>query len=68
MPAWTLLARLRDRAAPGLAASGDSELVDALLEEVRTEGTGAARQRAAHLRHGRLGRVVDSLVVAVAAG
>ncbi|WP_327250809.1 carboxylate-amine ligase [Streptomyces sp. NBC_01244] len=68
VPAWTLIARLRGRAAPGLAASGDSELVDALLEEVRTEGTGAARQRAAHRRHGRLCRVVDSLVEAVAAG
>ncbi|MFF3212923.1 glutamate--cysteine ligase [Streptomyces sp. NPDC002886] len=67
VPAWTLIARLRDRAAPGLAASGDSVLVDALLEEVRTEGTGAARQRAAHRRHGRLSRVVDSLVETVAA-
>ncbi|MFJ7265414.1 glutamate--cysteine ligase [Streptomyces sp. NPDC099050] len=67
VPAWTLIARLRARAGPGLAASGDSELVDALLAEVRTEGGGAARQRAAHRRHGRLSGVVDSLVEAVAA-
>lgn len=68
VPAWTLVGRLRERAAPGLAAAGDAELVDALLEEVRTEGSGAARQRAAHRRHGRLSRVVDSLAEAVAAG
>ncbi|MEU4727730.1 glutamate--cysteine ligase [Streptomyces sp. NPDC023588] len=67
VPAWDLLARLRDRAAPGLAGAGDLALVDALLDRVRAEGNGAAQQRAAHRRHGRLSEVVDSLAEAVAA-
>ncbi|MFD9337976.1 glutamate--cysteine ligase [Streptomyces sp. NPDC060028] len=67
VPAWALVARLRARAAPGLAASGDLPLVDTLLDRVRAEGTGAALQRAAHHRRGRLSDVVDTLAETVAA-
>ncbi|MBT2448647.1 glutamate--cysteine ligase [Streptomyces sp. ISL-43] len=67
LPAWALVARLRERVAPGLAASGDLGLVDSLLDRVRTDGIGAAQQRAAHRSHGRLSHVVDSLAEAVAA-
>ncbi|MEU9106337.1 glutamate--cysteine ligase [Streptomyces xanthophaeus] len=67
LPAWDLVARLRERAAPGLAAADDLPRVDALLDGVRSEGYGAARQRAAHRRRGRLSDVVDSLAEAVTA-
>ncbi|MFD9303999.1 glutamate--cysteine ligase [Streptomyces sp. NPDC060048] len=67
VPAWALVARLRDRVTPGLAASGDLGLVDSLLDRVRAEGIGAAQQRAAHRSRGRLSHVVDSLAEAVAA-
>ncbi|AWZ09594.1 MULTISPECIES: glutamate--cysteine ligase [unclassified Streptomyces] len=66
LPAWTLVARLRERAAPGLASSGDLELVDTLLDRVRAEGNGATRQRAVYRRHGRLSEVVDHLAETVA--
>lgn len=67
LPAWRLVARLRDRAAPGLDASGDLTLVDDLLDHLRATGGGAARQRAARTRRGRLGDVVDSLAATTAA-
>ncbi|MFD9369414.1 glutamate--cysteine ligase [Streptomyces sp. NPDC060020] len=61
LPAWDLVDRLRERAAPGLGASGDLLLVDTLLDHLRATGGGAAAQRAAHRRHGRLSDVVDAL-------
>ncbi|MEV7723488.1 glutamate--cysteine ligase [Streptomyces sp. NPDC087917] len=67
LPAWSLVERLRERAAPGLAAAGDLSLVDSLLDGLRAEGGGAARQRAAHRGHGRLSDVVDALAETVAA-
>lgn len=67
VPAWALVARLRERAAPGLGAAGDLALADTLLDRVRTEGNGAAQQRAAHRSGGRLTHVVDSLADTVAA-
>ncbi|MGW7437082.1 carboxylate-amine ligase [Streptomyces sp. NPDC054849] len=67
VPAWAVVDRLRERAAPGLGASGDTSLVDTLLDRLRTEGDGASRQRAAHRRHGRLTDVVDSLARTAAA-
>ncbi|MFD9519242.1 glutamate--cysteine ligase [Streptomyces sp. NPDC059979] len=67
VPAWAVVDRLRERAAAGLAASGDASLVDTLLDRLRTEGDGASRQRAVHGRHGRLTDVVDSLARTTAA-
>ncbi|MFJ3727563.1 glutamate--cysteine ligase [Streptomyces sp. NPDC090045] len=67
VPALTLTERLLARAAPGLAAAGDLELADELFHRVRSSGGGAARQRAAYLRRGRLGDVVSELVRATAA-
>ncbi|WP_328740686.1 glutamate--cysteine ligase [Streptomyces erythrochromogenes] len=67
VPVWDMLDRLRERAAPGLAAAGDLHMVDTLLDRLRTEGGGAARQRAAHVRRGRLADVVDSLAMTTAA-
>ncbi|MFI8278064.1 YbdK family carboxylate-amine ligase [Streptomyces sp. NPDC085929] len=68
VPAWTLVERLLARAAPGLAAAGDLELTQELLHRVRSSGGGAARQRAAYLRRGRLGDVVSDLARTTAAG
>ncbi|MEW1637067.1 glutamate--cysteine ligase [Streptomyces sp. NPDC093801] len=61
LPAGTLVDRLLALAAPGLEAAGDLALVEELLRRLRHEGSGAARQRAALGRHGRLTEVVDSL-------
>ncbi|MFK0012356.1 glutamate--cysteine ligase [Streptomyces sp. NPDC091027] len=66
MPAWDLVERLRERAAPGLCAAGDLPYVDALLDRLRAEGDGAARQRASHGLRGRLTDVVDALAAATA--
>lgn len=66
LPAWDLVDRLRERAAPGLRASDDLLLVDTLLDRLRTAGGGAAGQRAAHGRRGRLSDVVDALARNVA--
>ncbi|MFF3674533.1 glutamate-cysteine ligase family protein [Streptomyces sp. NPDC002120] len=63
MPAGCLL----ERAAPGLAATGDLDLAEELFDRVRRSGGGAARQRAAHLRKGRLTDVVGELVRTTAA-
>ncbi|MGZ9935232.1 carboxylate-amine ligase [Streptomyces sp. NC-S4] len=68
VPALTLAERLLARAAPGLAAAGDLELAEELFRRVRSRGGGAARQRAAYLRRGRLDDVVGALVRATAAG
>ncbi|MFF1343097.1 YbdK family carboxylate-amine ligase [Streptomyces sp. NPDC058290] len=68
VPAWTLVERLLARAAPGLAAAGDLELTQELFHRVRSSGGGAARQRAAYLRRGRLGDVVSDLARTTAAG
>ncbi|MEV7417398.1 glutamate--cysteine ligase [Streptomyces sp. NPDC089919] len=67
LPADALVERLRARAAPGLEAAGDRELVDELLRRLRREGSGAARQRAVLRRHGRLTDVVDALAATTAA-
>ncbi|WP_240803610.1 glutamate--cysteine ligase [Streptomyces sp. A0592] len=67
VPVWDMLDRLRERAAPGLAAAGDLGMVDTLLDRLRAEGGGAARQRAALVRRGRPADVVDSLARTTAA-
>ncbi|MFI8360896.1 glutamate--cysteine ligase [Streptomyces sp. NPDC085612] len=66
LPAWDLVERLRERAAPGLCAAGDLPYVDALLDRLRAEGDGAARQRASHGLRGRLTDVVDALAATTA--
>ncbi|WP_078628028.1 carboxylate-amine ligase [Streptomyces sp. NRRL F-2664] len=68
VPVWDMVGRLRERAAPGLAAAGDLLLVDTLLDRLRAEGGGADLQRAAHARRGRLHDVVDSLARTTATG
>ncbi|WP_051832363.1 carboxylate-amine ligase [Streptomyces katrae] len=65
-PAVSLVDRLLDRAAPGLAAAGDLGAVAALWQGLRRQGTGARRQRAVYRATGSLAAVVDSLEVAAA--
>ncbi|MCB5179795.1 carboxylate-amine ligase [Streptomyces antimicrobicus] len=66
-PAGRLVDRLVERAAPALEATGDLGLVQDLLRRLREEGSGAARQRAAHRRRGSLADVVDALAATTAA-
>ncbi|MFF4449767.1 glutamate--cysteine ligase [Streptomyces sp. NPDC001502] len=67
VPAVTLAERLLERAAPGLAVTGDLDLAEELFDRVRRSGGGAARQRTAHLRRGRLTDVVSELARTTAA-
>ncbi|MFE7595647.1 glutamate--cysteine ligase [Streptomyces sp. NPDC057494] len=62
VPVTETVERLLARAEPGLAAAGDLELAQELYDRVRRCGGGAARQRAAYLRRGRLSDVVGDLV------
>ncbi|MFF4392232.1 glutamate--cysteine ligase [Streptomyces sp. NPDC001552] len=67
VPAVVLAERLLARAEPGLAATGDLDLAEELFDRVWRSGGGAARQRAAHLRRGRLTDVVSELARTTAA-
>ncbi|MFD3471074.1 glutamate-cysteine ligase family protein [Streptomyces sp. NPDC058682] len=67
VPAVRLAQRLLERSAPGLAATGDLDLAAELFDQLRCSGGGAARQRAAHLRRGRLTDVVGELARTTAA-
>ncbi|MGW5848902.1 carboxylate-amine ligase [Streptomyces sp. NPDC055254] len=67
VPAPQLLDRLLERAAPGLEAAGDLAAASALVERIRTRGNGAARQRSAYARRGRIHDVVDGLARSTAA-
>jgi carboxylate-amine ligase len=60
-PAWQLLRQLFDRVSPELARHGDLEMATVLLGRLRAKGTGAARQRAVHAKHGTMAAVVDHL-------
>lgn len=51
-PVRTVAAHLLDDIGPVLDELGDTEAVRAGLDRVRTDGTGASRQRAAHARSG----------------
>lgn len=53
---------------PALEATGEWDEVAALVHETVARGTGAARQRAAYRRAGRLEDVVDLIVAETAAG
>ncbi|AEB47037.1 MULTISPECIES: glutamate--cysteine ligase [Micromonospora] len=57
-PAWDLLHQLIGRLGPALERHGDHAEVTGLLEGLREHGTGAARQRMAYARTGRLQDVV----------
>ncbi|MFC9819619.1 YbdK family carboxylate-amine ligase [Streptomyces erythrochromogenes] len=67
VPAVVLAEGLLNLAAPGLAATGDLDLTAELLERLQRSGGGAASQRTAHLRRGRLTDVVDELARTTAA-
>ncbi|KOU26825.1 hypothetical protein ADK52_08785 [Streptomyces sp. WM6372] len=62
VPAATAVGLLLARAGPGLEAVGDRDLAEELFDRIRRSGGGAARQRAAYLRRGRLSDVVGDLV------
>lgn len=62
VPAWDAVAALRAYVAESLAGAGDSAMVDGLLDQVRSRGTGAAAQRASYQRRGRLADVVQDAV------
>jgi len=62
LPGPYAVERLSHAALPGLVANGDADLVSGLLDRIRATGTGAARQRAAYARRGRLTDVVDHVV------
>lgn len=61
LPGPSAVERLLRAALPGLLTNDDADLAVSLLDQVRAAGTGAARQRAAYARRGRLTDVVDHL-------
>jgi glutamate---cysteine ligase / carboxylate-amine ligase len=61
-PAFDLVDELLAEIRPALETTGDLKLVTARLAALRTVGSGAARQRAAYARRGRVDDVVDDLV------
>ncbi|WP_433386243.1 carboxylate-amine ligase [Micromonospora sp. KLBMP9576] len=68
LPAAALAARLVRLAQPALEETGDHERVQGWLARLASTGDGAARQRAAAARRGRLGDVVDALAAWTAPG
>ncbi|MCT4353901.1 glutamate--cysteine ligase [Streptomyces sp. Je 1-79] len=66
-PAVDLVHELIERAAPGLDAHGDTEMVEERWRRLRRRGIGATRQRDAFKRLGGLASVVDELAVLTAA-
>jgi carboxylate-amine ligase len=67
LPAAELVKVFLDQVRPGLEAGGDLEEVTELVEATIARGTGAARQRRAFRRDGRLESVVDLVVAETAA-
>ncbi|WP_033345552.1 carboxylate-amine ligase [Catenuloplanes japonicus] len=63
-PAWHLLRRLFDLVRPQLEAHGDLEITTVLMSRLRSHGSGAARQRAAFAKNGRLDDVLDLVTAA----
>lgn len=61
-PAWDAVTTLRRNVQDSLDEAGDTDVVDALLGQLRTRGTGADAQRAAYRRHGSLAAVVHDAV------
>lgn len=62
LTASAAMERLRRASLPGLALTGDTDLVSSLLDRVLTVGSGAARQRAAYARRERMTDVVDHVI------
>jgi carboxylate-amine ligase len=60
-PAWRVLRRLVTLVRPALTQHGDLDLVTALLQRLRSRGTGAERQRASYARRHELRDVIDDL-------
>ncbi|MEW9552235.1 glutamate--cysteine ligase [Nonomuraea sp. NPDC050783] len=61
-PAWALMGRLLEYLRPALEADGDLPTVIAALRRLRRDGSGAARQRAAHRRRHHLPDVIALLL------
>jgi carboxylate-amine ligase len=66
LPAAELVEVFLAAVRPGLEAAGDLEEVPALVRATLARGTGAARQRAAFRRTGRLEAVVDLVIAETA--
>ncbi len=60
-PAWRLVDRLLEHVRPVLEENGDWTPLTDQIERVRRSGSGAARQRAAYARRGRLADVAELL-------
>jgi carboxylate-amine ligase len=60
-PVHEILRQLRDRIAPDLRRTGELSFVDTMLDWLRSNGGGAARQRAAYDHRQHLADVVDML-------
>ncbi|MEV4347623.1 glutamate--cysteine ligase [Actinoplanes sp. NPDC049596] len=63
-PAWKLMRQLFDYVRPELERHGDLERVTVLLGQLRSHGTGAARQRAILAQQGTVADVVDQIAKA----
>jgi carboxylate-amine ligase len=68
LPAVALTSSLLDAARPVLAENGELGRVTGWLDGLAVDGTGAARQRAAAAKQGRLTDVVDHLITRSAPG
>ncbi|MEV7809048.1 glutamate--cysteine ligase [Microbispora sp. NPDC088329] len=62
VPGWRLVDRLLDHVRPVLEENGDWAPLTLQLDRLRHSGSGAARQRAAYARHGRLSDVAEALM------
>lgn len=62
VPAWMLVDQLVERVRPALVGSGDAEAVLAVLADIREQGNGAVRQRAAYARRNALSDVIADAV------
>lgn len=66
--AWQLVTDLVEHVAPALDEAGDRYCVETLCDDMRINGSGAARQRRVHARYGDLPSVVRYLVRETTAG
>lgn len=63
VPAWTAVTAMLRQARPHLEAAGDAPTVARWLRTLRERGTGAARQRTAASRRGRIEDAVDEVAI-----
>ncbi len=66
LPAWEMLSKLLEFVGPVLESRGEWNEVSALMDQVRSRGTGASRQLKVYERTGRLEAVVDLVVAETA--